>query len=142
MTVLLPENEELSRLFSDVAQLWQRDFGLYLAVETLPEAELMERVEAGDYDCAVLSLPADFAGPGRALETAAALGQMEEGAYQSLLSEARQNDSKADSLYTEAEQFLLDSGAFIPLMTAPFTLQTGGFPAVSLANGAISFSRG
>ena len=45
MTVLLPENEELSRLFSDVAQLWQRDFGLYLAVETLPEAELMERVE-------------------------------------------------------------------------------------------------
>ena len=47
LTVLIPEDEALSRLFSDVAQLWQRDFGLYLAVETLPEAELMERVEAG-----------------------------------------------------------------------------------------------
>ena len=34
---------------------------------------------------------------------------------------------KADSLYTEAEQLFLDSGAFIPLMTASFTLQTGGF---------------
>ena len=76
MTVLIPEDEALSRLFSDVAQLWQRDFGLYLAVETLPEAELMERVEAGEYDCAVLSLQADFAGPGRALETAAALGRV------------------------------------------------------------------
>ena len=142
LTVLIPEDEALSRLFSDVAQLWQRDFGLYLAVETLPEAELMERVEAGDYDCAVLSLPADFAGPGRALETAAALGRVGDEALHSLLSEARQNDGKADSLYTEAEQFLLGSGAFIPLMTASFTLQTGGFPAVSLANGAISFSRG
>ena len=142
LTVLIPEDEALSRFFSDVAQLWQRDFGLYLAVETLPEAELMERVEAGDYDCAVLSLPADFAGPGRALETAAALGQAKDETYHSLLSEARQNGSKADSLYTEAEQFLLDSGAFIPLMKASFTLQTGGFPAVSLANGAISFSRG
>ena len=113
-----------------------------LDLNTATEAELMERVEAGDYDCAVLSLPADFAGPGRALETAAALGRVGDEALHSLLSEARQNDGKADSLYTEAEQLFLDSGAFIPLMTASFTLQTGGFPAVSLANGAISFSRG
>lgn len=142
LTVLLPEDEKISRLFSDVAQLWQRDFGLYLAVETLPEAELMERVRAGDYDCAVLSLPADFADPGRALETAVSLGRMEDGMLHALLSEARGNDRQADSLYTEAEQLLLSSGSFIPLSAASYTLHTGGFPAVSLANGAVSFFAG
>ena len=132
--------------YQDAARAVQARARLYVTMQSekaaRKQAELMERVEAGDCDCAVLSLPADFAGPGRALETAAALGRVKDETYQSLLSEARQNDGKADSLYTEAEQLFLDSGAFIPLMTASFTLQTGGFPAVSLANGAISFSRG
>ena len=143
LSVLLPENEEIRALFSDAAQVWQRDFGLYLAVEVLPERELLARVEAGEYDCAVLALPSDVQSPGRALQTAGALSRTEDGAFWSLLAEGRRADrNKANKLYTEAEQRLLDSGGFIPLGSVRYGLSDGGFPARLTVNREISFYSG
>lgn len=134
LTVLIPEEGNLYQVFSDIAQIWQRDFGLFLAVETLPEEELMERVESGEYDCAVVTLPADYPSPRRALQKAGELAHIEDEDFLRLLS--YQEDS------TAAEEYLLQTGGFIPIAALSFTLQTGGFPAYPVVNREVSFFGG
>lgn len=130
-SVLISEESGLSEAFSALAQVWQRDLGLYLAVEILPEAELESRVETGNFDCALTVLPPDYAHPAGVLSHFVSDSRenfcgYDSEDYDALFAQAvRENDpDTAAKLYEQAEQLLADDAVFLPLFTLHTALRT------------------
>ena len=115
--LIVPEGEEHEKYFAYLSQIWQRDLGLYLTVETLPEAEYQSRLDSGDFECAVYRLSGDYNSPGSVLSA------MEGGpfgctdpSYSGLLTQAGEAEpEQAAQLYLQAEQMLFDQYLFLPL---------------------------
>ena len=128
LTVLIAEESGLYDAFAAAAQIWQRDFGLFLAVELLPERELRQRVEAGDYDAALTCLIAAYDHPSGVqmgmVETDSEAG---DGTFSALYRQAAAatDSDEASALYVEAEQALLNEGFFLPMFLLHQQL-TGG----------------
>ena len=128
LTVLISEESGLYDAFAAVAQIWQRNFGLFLAVELLPERELQQRVADGDYDAALTFLSAKYDHPSGVL-----MGMLEtdqqagDGTFSERYSQAvaETDEGKASQLYFEAEQALLDEGFFLPLFIRRLELVSG-----------------
>ena len=131
-TVLIPEESGLYDAFAAIAQSWQQDFGLFLAVEQLPEREVAARIASGEYDAALTFLQAEYDHPFGVLS-----GMLEAdktagtGKFSGLYDEAvtERDPEMAEKLLFDAEQALLDEGFFLPM----FLLRIG-FSSGSLAH--------
>ncbi len=123
-SILISEESGLQAEFASLAQVWQRDFGLYLSVELIGESELQDRVKAGDYDCALMVLSPEYAHPAGVLSCFLSDDRLNVCGYRSeeydaaLLRAIHENDADtAALLYAEAEQLLIEDGVFLPLYT-------------------------
>lgn len=127
-TVLVSEESGLYDAFAAIAQIWQQDFGLFLAVEQLPEREVIARVESGEYDAALTFLNAEYDHPSGVLSK---LLQADETAGTGKFSElygqaaAETNPEQAKELLFAAEQALLDEGFFLPVFLLRTELLSG-----------------
>lgn len=108
--------------FAYLSQIWQRDMGLYLTVEVLDAREYQQRLQSGDFDCAVVSLNGDYNSPYAILSQFASssgknVSGFSSGEYDRLLNEAvgQPDEQKAAESYKQAEKLLLKSGVFLPL---------------------------
>lgn len=127
--LIVPEGEKHETYFAYLSQIWQRDLGVYLTVEVLPQAEYESRLSSGDFECAIYRLSGDNNSPGSVLSA------MDGGtfgcsnpAYSALLSQAGDASlQEAASLYWQAEQMLFDEYLFLPLyrQSEYFLLNTG-----------------
>ncbi len=127
-TVLISEESGLSDAFASLSQKWQQDFGLFLAVEELPEREVTARVASGEYDAALTFLHAEYDHPSGVLSQ---LLQADEtagsGRFSQLYAQAVSGTApgQADALFFAAEQALLEEGFFLPLFLLRTELSSG-----------------
>lgn len=129
-SILIPAESGLQEDYASLAQVWQRDLGLYLSVELLEEKELINRVKAGEYDCALIPLYSEYDHPAGILSgfVSDSLGNFcgyQNDNYDELFWEAvhENNPVSAAVLYMEAEQQLIDDGVFLPLYPVQIALQ-------------------
>lgn len=120
--LIVPAGMSHEDYFAYLSQIWQRDLGLYLTVEVLEAEEYQQRLQSGDFDCAIAALNGDYNSP------YAILSQFSSGSgknisgfkntdFDRLLAEAVQqpDEEKAAESYKQAEKMLLQSGVFLPL---------------------------
>ena len=133
--VCAPEHETLLRR---ALQAWQRAFrlGMEARIEILEPEELQERLEAGDFDAAVVQLNMEHSS---ALEALQALeGGKSPARYQSpileaLLRAAAQTDDVAGACL-QAEEHLLQNGVYYPLEgRSSLLLLSGGIEGLEAA---------
>lgn len=120
--LLLPDNDEMINAVSYILQEWQKDFGFYCVVEILSESELEKRVVNSDYEFALVKLTGSYNSPAAYLEafersSADNHGRYADTAFEKLMSSAKITKTLTESseLYKQAEQFIIDDAAFIPL---------------------------
>lgn len=121
LSIIMPEGSGHEVAFGYLSQIWQRDFQLYLTVEVLPETEYRQRLESGEFDCALVALTGSYNSPHAVLEqfgsrSAGNVGNFKSGELDSLLAQAEtQSDpGKALALYRQAEELLIEEAAFLP----------------------------
>ena len=135
LRMIVPESlTPHAELFSYVSQIWQENLRVYFVVETLEEEEYNARLEAGDYDCAVVNLQASYDAPEAFLSQFVQPGKAGYPAgTEELLDRAAKSDVEtAAGLYRQAEQSILDSGIFLPLY-----YQTGYFVTSASVTGFV-----
>lgn len=108
--------------FAYLSQIWQRDLGLYLTVEVLEAEEYQQRLQSGDFDCAIAALNGDYNSPYAILSQFSSNSGKNVSGYKNagfdrLLEEAVQqpDEKKAAESYKQAEEMLLQNGVFLPL---------------------------
>ena len=123
--MLVPDTEEWRSLYAAVTLGWQQQLSAFFSVQYLPEAEILSRVRAGDYDIAFLGsrtvqddVPAALAAYAQA-STGNLTGYADAG-FEALLGEARTAATvqQKQQLLREAELLLLSSWSVVPIVTA------------------------
>ena len=119
ITLLLPEGSGLTRAAEAVNSVWQRELSLFFSLEEVPQAELEERLAAGDYtialapvtctDGSVYTLLRSFGPDG--------LTGYDDPVYETLLAQAAAAGSSEVrcQLLAQAERQLLAGCAAVPL---------------------------
>ena len=119
ITLLLPEGSGLTRAAEAVNSVWQRELSLFFSLEEVPQAELEERLAAGDYtialapvtctDGSVYTLLRSFGPEG--------LTGYDDPVYETLLAQAAAAGSSEVrcQLLAQAERQLLAGCAAVPL---------------------------
>lgn len=122
MSILVPDDLPHEQIFSYVSQIWQRELGFYLAVEKLPQKEYDAKLAAGDYDCAIISLQADYNSPEAILskfvkDNAFNRFGYSSAEYASLLAGATQKSDLAATadVFKKTEEMLLNDAVYLPL---------------------------
>ncbi|MGI5894904.1 MAG: peptide ABC transporter substrate-binding protein [Candidatus Merdivicinus sp.] len=113
--MILPAEEDHAEYFAYLAQIWQRDLGIYITVESLEQAEYEQRLSSGDFDCALLRL----SGTSNPTALLSALDNSVYGcidpSYSDLIRQAQQSKgTQMAQLCFQAEQLLLDTYSFLP----------------------------
>lgn len=135
LTVIAPKDTPLPALFSYISQVWQRDLKIYFKVEQLEQAEYLQRLNAGDFDCAVLQLTGDYNSPDTFLSQFNEMGKygIQVSGLQDLLQQASRGSAAGSAaLYGQAEQLILNAGVFFPI-----AFQTNCFVSSSSVTGFI-----
>lgn len=117
--VIVP-NDTAAEAVSYMMQEWQREFGFYCVVEVLGETEYASRLSKGDYEIAVTELTGSYNSPAAYMDyfrKSSGLGSFSSAEFESLMNRAEECESMDESaeLYRQAEQLLIDRGAFLPL---------------------------
>lgn len=109
---------------SYILQEWQREFGFYCTVETLNETDFYARLKRGNYEIAVMELSGKYNSPAAYLEqfcrsSTENYGNYIDRNYEELYAGASKSLGNAESekLFKEAEQYLIDEAAFVPLFS-------------------------
>lgn len=115
--LIVPEGYGHETYFAYLSQIWQRDFGLYLTVEVLDAGTYSDRLAAGEYECALVSLSGSCNSPAAALSYFASEGgvyQLEN--FDRLLDQAAAESAVTErtELYRQAEELLISEGLFLP----------------------------
>lgn len=127
--MILPEGENHAEYFAYLSQIWQRDLGLYITVEVLPQAEYEARLASGDFECALYRLAGSGNDPcSMLLPLSNGSFRCPDSGYGELLGQAAQMEGQelADTCF-QAEQLLLDRCSFLPFyrQTEYFVLNDG-----------------
>lgn len=124
LTVLVPNDTGIDHTgyFSYVSQSFQREFNLFLSVEEVSSDELEDRIAAGNYQLAIVSLESDYDSPAAILNRFSSHSQTNYLNYHN-----SQFDSALDAALTEgdpqavlenyqlAEQTLLNDAVILPM---------------------------
>ena len=127
--MIIPAGEEHAEYFAYLSQVWQRDLGLYLTVETLDTAEYESRLASGDFECALLCLSGNENRPASMLSALSGGSYgCTDPTYAGLVDRAVSAEGQElAGLCAQAEQLLLDSCTFLPfyLQTEYFVMNAG-----------------
>lgn len=135
LTVIVPKDTPLPTLFSYISQVWQRDLKIYFKVEQLEPDEYLQRLDTGDFDCAVLQLTGDYNSPDTFLSQFNEMGKygiQVPGLEDLLMQASRGSTAESAALYGQAEQLILNTGVFLPV-----AYQTNCFVSSSSVTGFI-----
>ncbi|MDF2567210.1 MAG: peptide transporter substrate-binding protein [Oscillospiraceae bacterium] len=135
--IIIPNDLPHVDMFSYISQKWQKELGVFLAVESLEPEEYQKRIEQKDFDCAIAPISADFNSPESVLSQFSASSRNNYFGYKSttldgILSQASQKESleKTAQSYKQAEETIINDAVFIPMyfQTEYFTtsLSTNG----------------
>ena len=119
LTLLAPEEAALP--VQKILQTWQKDLGVYMKTEILPQDEYQQRLKSGDYSCAVVTVSSSKDSPASILEqfeTNSSSGySCGLSSYDNALNQASKQTqlSEVTNAYLQAESLLLNSGGFIPI---------------------------
>lgn len=107
---------------SYILQEWQREFGFYCTIETLNETDFRSRLKSGSYELAVVELSGKYNSPAAYLDQFRSdnsdnYGRFYDEVYDELIESAGTAPDAGESvqLFKEAEQYLIDNSAFLPL---------------------------
>ncbi|MGN0649144.1 MAG: ABC transporter substrate-binding protein, partial [Oscillospiraceae bacterium] len=105
-----------------ISQEWQRELGFYCVIEQLDSAEYKSRLEKGDFEIAVVDLIGEYNSPAAYLSAFSRnnsrnYGKYSNAEFEELLTSAKTaaDMQSGAELYKQAEQYLIDDAAFIPL---------------------------
>lgn len=122
LQVLIPDGGDWDQLYPLINQRWQRSLSAFFSVEPLPQAELEARVEAGDFDLALLPLTMSAAGPQGLLARFTGAGSQnlagyENAAFDRLVLQGLSGETGQDpaQVWGAAERQLLADAALVPL---------------------------
>lgn len=121
VSIIIPKEGDHHRIFSYLSQIWQQDLGFYIKTEVLENEEYQDRLESGDYFCAIYQVTGDFNSPSAFLNqfsiASENLFSYRNEAFDAAVSAAERNDTLEGSLnaYFQAEKMLLQDAAFIPM---------------------------
>ncbi len=51
-TILIPSDSKYTEIYENIHQLWQKELNVFFTVEMIPTAEIISRVDSGDFDIA------------------------------------------------------------------------------------------
>lgn len=128
LTLLVPEGSEVAALAQTLNGLWQKELALFFSIETVPQAELEQRLAAGRYTLALAPLQLTRDDP------LAVLTHFESGGftgyssaeYDSLCRQAADAcGSERLTLCAQAEKLLLQDYTAVPLFCQNRRLLTG-----------------
>lgn len=109
---------------SYILQEWQREFGFYCTVETLNEADFKDRLKKGSYEIAVVEVSGKYNSPSAYLDqfrsdSSENYGRFSDIGYDEMIDNANKASGvdESEQLFKEAEQYLVDRAAFVPLFS-------------------------
>lgn len=118
--ILICDDDDHAQLAGQVQKNWQQ-LSVYTGLRRLPMEELTARVQAGEFQAAIIPMTASYAAPEAMLslflsDSPQNVAGYKSGYYDSLLNVAQSLDYDArQRSYTRAHQVLLDEGVVIPL---------------------------
>ena len=122
LTVTIPEGLVHEEIFLSLAETWQKELGVFFAVEVLPLQEYLLQITSGDFDCAIVPLSGEDNSPESALSIFRSslepnpFSYVSETFNRAMDTAAKEVDPeiKAEAC-AEAERILLQDYVFLPL---------------------------
>ena len=122
VTVLVPENSIQQEIFGYISQVWQRELNFYIKVEPVSISDMEKKLDAKQFDCAVVSLSGAYNSPDSIL-TGFVTGRSNNYAgysnknYDTYMSNGLKSFDMAQSAdcFKNAERLLINDGVFMPL---------------------------
>lgn len=122
MELLVPQDGDAPFLCGMLQQMWQRNLSAFVNIVALPKAELERRVEAGDYDLAIVPFTASSNSPYDVLSRFTSssvlnIWNYSNESFDELLRSASStaDDEESLSCYVQAEELLYSDCAVFPL---------------------------
>ena len=119
---VLCEQGSATTYFSYISQLWQRDLGFFVSIESLPRQELLQRVASGNYDIALCPMSSSLNSVDEYLQPFVSGAENNVTELRSSAVDAAFNAMQNAASYEEKgrlaanmEQLVLDSDVVIPL---------------------------
>ena len=121
LTILCPEDPEISSLVNEILVEWNAAFGQYFNMAPLSEDELASRIAAGSFSAAVCSFTPERDDPAAALScfetgNAGNVSGFSDSTYDDLISQIRHaSGEEKRTACQSAEQLLVDRAVFLPV---------------------------
>jgi len=122
LRLLVPKNEDarFSEHFMYVSQIIQRELGIFIGIDEVPQDEYKSKLASGDFDIAIMNLPLVGNSPETILEqfesTQNNFGYANKSVDTDILNAKIQVDEIASAnYYKSAEKAIIDDVAFIPM---------------------------
>ncbi len=120
--ILVPDGYGLETFVASASQIWQKELNVYAGIEVLEEDAFQQRLESGEYDCAIMPLTGAYNSPYAYLSNFKQDASWNTFGYadpqfEALLEQAVREKDLADSveLYRQAEQRLSEAAVFLPI---------------------------
>lgn len=121
VTVLCLNTPEVTRMVTNMLDLWSKNLGCYFSMKPVSSSELTSMLRSGDYQLAFAPVRAESDGPDTFLSvfkstSSANPAKLADAEYDALLAQAQQLPAEQGlELYAEAEHYLNDNAVFFPL---------------------------
>ena len=121
LTILCPEDPEITSLVNEILVEWNAAFGQYFNMAPLSEDELASRIAAGSFSAAVCSFTPERDDPAAALScfetgNAGNVSGFSDSTYDDLISQIRHaSGEEKRAACQSAEQLLVDRAVFLPV---------------------------
>lgn len=120
MVMLVPQESE--KMAQMILQIWQRDLGVFMQMDTEPQDSYQKKLESGNYSVAFMPVSSKADTPGSILScfvsgNSSNFGHYQSAAYDRLYSEAALQGSVSamEQKYLETEKYLLQDACFAPV---------------------------
>lgn len=121
LTILCPDDPELTALVNEILVTWNKTFGQYFNMAPMSESDLASRLAAGSYSAAVCSFTPDSDDPAAVLSLFATgdsgnVSHFSDADYDALVEQVRHTSGTEKLTACEsAEQMLADRSVFVPI---------------------------
>lgn len=121
LTILCPDDPELTALVNEILVVWNKTFGQYFNMAPLSEEELASRLSAGSFSAAVCSFTPESDDPAAVLTLFSTgdsgnVSNFSDADYDALVEQVRHTSgSEKLSACLSAEQLLVDRSVFLPI---------------------------
>lgn len=124
LTLYVPDDDVIYEYISDIAQQWQSELNFYCNIKKLDQSSYEEVLTSGNYDFIAADIPGTSNSPYAYLSSFLSGSSNNYAGYdnpefEDILSKAESAATEKESadLYYKGEKMIVESGAFIPLVT-------------------------